>query len=33
MNKLKRAARIEEITRDLASQFSVLETPNEVAMA
>lgn len=33
MNKLKRADRIEEITRDLASQFSVLETPNEVAMA
>ena len=33
MNKASRAARIEEITRDLASQFSVLETPNEVAMA
>lgn len=33
MNTSKRAARIEEIARDLTSQFSVLETPDEVTMA
>ena len=33
MNMKERAARIEEITRELTSQISVLETPDEVLMA
>ena len=33
MNMKECAARIEEITRELTSQISVLETPDEVLMA